>query len=936
MTFDLKTWLALALLAAPAPAVQGAEVFPADLQHFDIPAQSTSDALNTFSRQSGLRLLFPYDALEGRHAGAVKGEFSAEEVLKRLLAGTGLGYRMTDEAVVLISPPGLSTREAPRATGADAGPRQGARGAAAAQQDRSAAGKLELALAEEQRQEARSAPPPRQSTAAEEAKPGELTVTGTRIRGAADVAAPGMTITREDIEQTGYATLEGLFEDLPQNFSEITPDGALAFEGASRLRSANLDRATGVDLRGLGPQSTLTLVNGQRRAGTVGGRVVDVSVIPLSMIERVEVVTGGRSAVYGSDAVAGVVNLVTRKAFQGAESQASYGWNRYGGERLQFSQIAGTDFSRGGIVGAYDFLLEWPLNIVDTGLVIVPSLEGTEATRLDVQVDSERHSFFTAGHYALTDGIELYADGLFADKKFEFVNEYVYLLPGAGDSFSIIDQTGEQYSASAGVRIDLGSNWTVDLGGTLGVADTSTHALSLADFGFFVSESDQSSDSRSRTSSASAVADGPVPFFGAITPRAAVGLEMREERFENVPANPVVSLDDKGRSVDAVFAEVLIPWIENGARPGLRRLETSIAGRYDDYSDFGGGATPQLGVLWSPVEGVLFRSAYSEAYRAPALVELGTQARLQLSLRTDPAVPGGNSPLLALEGDNPNLTPEEARTWSVGVDFEPAFAPFARVSVSYFNIEYEGRIDVPAFNTTDRILVLQRESRFVDLITRNPTQAEVDAYFALHTAGAIFNFTGQPWNQATTPILTAFPTLVLFDNRLNNIAIETVDGLDLQLRTDFDTALGAVNLGINATYSLNHERSVTATSPAFSLLNEVGKPVDLRVRAQAGWRRGAFGAYCYFNYVDRYANPFATPVTPMKSWLTADLTLRFDGSALAAGGSWLDGFNATLSVSNLFDREPPEYLNSQIGLRYDAINASGTGRYLTLRLVKNW
>src|SRR5687767_6641521 len=80
----------------------GADAAAPAVQRFDIPAQSTSDALNAFSKQSGLRLLFSYDAVKGREAEAVTGSFTAEEVLERLLAGTGLRYEVTEDSVVVI------------------------------------------------------------------------------------------------------------------------------------------------------------------------------------------------------------------------------------------------------------------------------------------------------------------------------------------------------------------------------------------------------------------------------------------------------------------------------------------------------------------------------------------------------------------------------------------------------------------------------------------------------------------------------------------------------------------------------------------------------------------------------------------------------------------------------------------------------------------
>src|SRR4029453_11390734 len=109
----------------------------------------------------------------------------------------------------------------------------------------------------------------------------EVIVTGTNIRGV-DVAAPTVTITRSDINKTGFVTIENLLESIPQNYDGVTPDGRYANEGGGFVAVRNNERATAIDLRGLGPQSTLTLLNGTRRAGSVGGRVVDVSMIPLA------------------------------------------------------------------------------------------------------------------------------------------------------------------------------------------------------------------------------------------------------------------------------------------------------------------------------------------------------------------------------------------------------------------------------------------------------------------------------------------------------------------------------------------------------------------------------------------------------------------------------------------------------------------------------
>src|SRR5262245_54450283 len=95
---------ALAILVLGASAAPGAHAdpLPDSVQRFDISAQSTSDALNVFSKQSGVRLLFSYAAVAGRQADAINGSYTAEQVLEKILAGTGLHYEVTADSVVVI------------------------------------------------------------------------------------------------------------------------------------------------------------------------------------------------------------------------------------------------------------------------------------------------------------------------------------------------------------------------------------------------------------------------------------------------------------------------------------------------------------------------------------------------------------------------------------------------------------------------------------------------------------------------------------------------------------------------------------------------------------------------------------------------------------------------------------------------------------------
>src|SRR5690606_31931103 len=126
---------------------------------------------------------------------------------------------------------------------------------------------------------------------------------------------------RQDIERSGYATTQDLVRSLPQNLSTVSDTTFGAANGGIDTGYGG----SGVNLRGLGSESTLVLVNGRRLAAAGRGDFVDVSLIPLSAVERVEILTDGASAIYGSDAVGGVVNLILRKNFEGAETRLRYG-----------------------------------------------------------------------------------------------------------------------------------------------------------------------------------------------------------------------------------------------------------------------------------------------------------------------------------------------------------------------------------------------------------------------------------------------------------------------------------------------------------------------------------------------------------------------------------------------------------------------------------
>lgn len=170
----------------------------------------------------------------------------------------------------------------------------------------------------------------------------KVTVTGSRIARTGFVTpSPVTAITAEEIRATGATNIGDLMTRLPALTPSYTLGNSTRFIGTAGVGL--------LDLRGMGNSRTLVLVNGRRHVGaTSGSTSVDVNTIPVEWIERVEVITGGASAVYGADAVAGVVNFIMKKTFEGAELRAQTGMAGEGGFKRSFiSGSAGTDFAGG-------------------------------------------------------------------------------------------------------------------------------------------------------------------------------------------------------------------------------------------------------------------------------------------------------------------------------------------------------------------------------------------------------------------------------------------------------------------------------------------------------------------------------------------------------------------------------------------------------------
>ncbi|MFK7829486.1 MAG: TonB-dependent receptor [Congregibacter sp.] len=198
----------------------------------------------------------------------------------------------------------------------------------------------------------------------------EVVVTGSRIQRDPNAVAsqPVTSVSAEDIKLSGEFSISDVINDVPALFSSTTSENSIdGNQGAEVADGTNT-----LNLRGLGTERTLVLVDGRRHvAGAAGTQAVDVSSIPIKLIERVEVLTGGASAVYGADAVTGVVNFVLKDDYEGFEVDVMTGMSSESdAEQSTISAIWGRNFSngRGNIAITGDYRKDEGLRAGDRGV----------------------------------------------------------------------------------------------------------------------------------------------------------------------------------------------------------------------------------------------------------------------------------------------------------------------------------------------------------------------------------------------------------------------------------------------------------------------------------------------------------------------------------------------------------------------------------------
>src|SRR5690242_17615235 len=304
MDSRLRGFLALMALRIPAAWAAGPTV------DFNLPAEPFTQAVLDFSHQSGLSAIYGLTPqMEKLITRPAQGQMSSSDALTQMLQGSGFTFEFDTPHSVLY----------------ESGARTAAPAVAPAAQDQVLA-----------------------PAALQAGQLEQVDVTGSLIRGVQGVIAPLVYVKRQQLSEAAYATVEDALYSLPI----ASLNGAREDLGLNN----NFQYGAGIDLRGLGVGATLVLIDGHRQplAGLTGD-FVDVSTIPWSAVERIEVLPDGASALYGSDAVAGVVNIIMRDNFDGADTQVRYGTAVGGRREVMASQLLGTHWSRGHAMLSYEY-----------------------------------------------------------------------------------------------------------------------------------------------------------------------------------------------------------------------------------------------------------------------------------------------------------------------------------------------------------------------------------------------------------------------------------------------------------------------------------------------------------------------------------------------------------------------------------------------------
>jgi iron complex outermembrane receptor protein len=910
-SFAILVLIVTGAVAAPA-------AFAETTYSFNLPEQALADSLRAIGQQTDMNILFEPDAVKNARSPALRGQYTVDEAIRLVLIGTKLEAQHTAASNVVIKVKSARTTVLP-ATSVEAPGNSGSR------------------LAQSNSQSPQSQPatgPQNTDTSSATSEPSkkeglsEIVVTGTLLHDVAPIT-PVMTLTQADLINQGYTTLADAIFDLPQNFQGAgTSPSSNAVNGAGGPGSTNnVTFASGINLRGLGGSATLVLLNGRRLAPTAFGGAVDISQIPVSVIDRVEIMTDGASALYGSDAVAGVVSIITKRDFSGVEvGGRATGISDGKTPNYASDVVGGSSWSSGGFVTSFSYEKDNPLFARNR------SFSDTLPDPWALTPQDQAEHLYASVHQQLSDRANLAVDTLLTHRDYETQNNLLSLTTpfvGSGkvNQYSVSPQL--DYAVSSGWIATLAVQWSKE-------ADTYSATYpspyTFADAGYDPLDYE--------VLSVQPKIDGRLFDMPGGAARLAAGAEWREERFNYTNYNgapgttPTVTPFEMSRHVASAYGELMIPIVGAGnAQWFAKELRFDLSGRYDHYTGFGGTTNPKVGLSWAPADDLKVHATYARSFQAPTLSELSTLNNYAIvAPSADPSSPTGSSlALLQSAFGSPTLGPETAKSFNFGLTYAPQAAPGLNLDASFFSIDFDNEL----VNLNQELLcypnyycTLQNEAALGSFFQRNPSLAQVGQILN-NPAISITNYAAG--NSMPGPYVPS-DIKAIGNIGLVNAASTQIRGVDLTPRyRGAETPWGRFSTDLNASYYIKYEQRFTPGSPELPGDNIPYNPLRFRAKANVGWEKMGWAANARVNFANSYnstADSTCTTNCRIASWTTVDLGLSY----AAANAGWLSGARFAVTATNVLNRAPPFV----IFYGYDPVNASPMLRTLAVTFTKRW
>lgn len=442
----------------------------------------------------------------------------------------------------------------------------------------------------------------------------EVVVTGTRTpHTLKEVPVETVLITRAEIEKSNAQTVTDILKTVPGlNTSGVDDVFGTA---SSRVRLQGLSFNDGYGL---------ILIDGQRihgsgQSGAHGEYAVGLNQIPVSMIERVEVVKGPGSVLYGSDAMAGVINVITRKAPKevAAGASASYGWYEVKEQVVSGKVTKPSDDGHSRNISEYSMYFgDRPHEKV--GYLASYAYEKGQAIGID-PIDSERHSAMTKADFTLTEDLGVWLKG----------------------EASAFEREGASPATEDSYRLAAGTTWK---GGD-------KHVVEIKGYHYIDDFTASSSTSNRSGQIAYSQGEGQYTLHLGKSQAITVGSEFQRQGIDYRMTNKSVGLTTRTNVVEDVDTFSLFAQDEMTFFDAL----TVVPGiRYDDHSTYGDSFNPKLGLMYRLLQSTTLRGAIGKAFKSPTIRQLYYD------------VPYYHSPFWV--ESNPDLEPEKSVGYSLGVE----------------------------------------------------------------------------------------------------------------------------------------------------------------------------------------------------------------------------------------------------------------------------